>query len=222
MQDIFGDDLELRKLFIKSLSHERLSRYRTIAHGDEIRAIRLYKWNSDLSQSLGHSMQAWEICLRNKLNAFLCWRYNSNWPYDETRAVRQMKGNDARRVREARERQERDRRMTQAPLGAIVADLAAGFWVSLLGTSYDVPFSWTANLKRVFPHDRALDRRDAWTICDELLDLRNRIAHHEPILHLPLEQRHRDLARIIAAMCPGTHAYCQGCCSFWDVWRRRP
>lgn len=222
MQELFEINPELRKVFIKSLSPERFSRYRTIAHGDETRAVSLYKWNSDLSQSLYHSMQAWEICLRNRLNSFLRWKYNNNWPYDETRAVRQMKSNDARRVREARERQERGRRMAQAPLGAIVADLAAGFWVSLLGKSYDVPFSWPTNLRRVFPHDKALDRRNAWAICDELLDLRNRIAHHEPILHLPLEQRHRDLSRIIAAMCPGTQAYCQGCCSFRDVWRRRP
>lgn len=222
MQEKFLTNPELTHGFVNSLSQERFSTYRKIAKGDDVRAVKLYKWNSDLCQSLHYSMQCWEICLRNKLNNFLAWKFGHNWPYDEVRAVRQLTNNDRRRVREARERQERDRRTTQAPTGAVVADLSAGFWVSLLSKSYEVPFVWQTNLKRVFPCDRALALRDAWTICDELLVLRNRIAHHEPILSLPLEQRHRDVSRILAAMCLGTYAYSQSCCSFWDVWRKRP
>lgn len=103
-----------------------------------------------------------------------------------------------------------------------MADLSAGFWVSQFSNSYAVPYAWRYNLKRIFPNDAALDLRAAWTICDEMLGLRNRVAHHEPILHLPLEQRHRDLQRIAAAMCSATHAYCEASCSFQEIWRRKP
>lgn len=223
MQDIFLHDESLRRNFIRSLSIERFATYTRLAHSDELRSIRLYKWNVDLAQALWPTLQAWEVCLRNRLNDFLCWKYSNNaWPYDTVKAVRQLKANDQRRLKEARERQERKRHVRQAPLGAIVADLSPGFWVSLLSGAYDVPFVWRANLGRIFPNEPTMARRAAWKFCNDLLDLRNRIAHHEPILHLPLEQRYADLDRIIAAMCSGTSAYCQSFCSFQEMLARRP
>jgi hypothetical protein len=103
-----------------------------------------------------------------------------------------------------------------------VADLSSGFWVSLLSGSYDVPFLWRSNLRRIFPNDPTLQRAEAWKACDGLLDLRNRIAHHEPILHLPLPWHYAELGRIVAAMCEGTSAYCSSSCSFAECWSRRP
>ena len=70
---------------------------------------------------------------------------------------------------------------------AIVADLSAGFWGSLLTRRYDVRFTWRYNLGRIFPNAAGLTRGAVWPICDGLLDLRNRVAHHKPIFHLPLE-----------------------------------
>jgi hypothetical protein len=104
----------------------------------------------------------------------------------------------------------------------IVADLSAGFWVSQLSGSYEVPYSWRYNLGRVFPHDKALEIKTAWTLCDGLLTLRNRVAHHEPIFHLPLDERHRDLQRMVAAMCRATYAFAEATCSFRAVWGARP
>ena len=94
--------------------------------------------------------------------------------------------------------------------------------MALLITAYENPFVWRSNLLRIFPHDPHLHRDAAWSACNRILDLRNRIAHHEPILRLPLEQLHTDLGRIIAAMCPGTAAYVRGIGGFRPVWSRRP
>lgn len=220
MQEHFLNSEQLREAFVSSLSAERFATYRNIAKGNQIIAINLYKCNSDLSLSLWPLLQLWEICLRNKLNDFLCWKYSYLWCYDELQAIRQLKRNDQRRLLKARNRQERAREVKQAPLGAIIADLSPGFWVSLLGKSYEVPFAWRYNLSRIFAYDDALSRELAWSICDNLLKLRNRIAHHEPILNLPLEQRHVDLSRIVAAMCPGTAAYSRSFCTFAPAWSR--
>ncbi|KQT87123.1 hypothetical protein ASG48_17315 [Aurantimonas sp. Leaf443] len=186
-----------------------------------MRAVELYQWNAKLGQSLYIYLQGWEIRLRSKLNGFLVWKYIANWPYDE-RAPRQMNASDRRRLQEARQRQEMQRSVQAAPTSAIVADLSAGFWVSQLSGSYRIPYVWRHNLPRVFPHDRVLDAKDAWAICNDLLILRNRVAHHEPILQLPLDRRMRDLKRVVAAMCPATQAYCEASCSFDAVWRARP
>ena len=204
------------------MSVPRFQRYLEDCNGDEAEAIRLYQWNSLLSQSLYIYVQSWEICLRNKLNDFLVWRFGSDWPYDQTRAVRVMKGNDKRRLEETLARQEASRNACPVPTSVVVADLSAGFWVSLLSSSYDVPYAWRYNLQRIFSNDQALDRQAAWEICDNTLVLRNRIAHHEPIFHLPLESNYRDLQRIVIAMCPGTFAFANANCTFREVLSRRP
>lgn len=221
MQETFGENVDLRESFKKSLSSPRFLTYLKVAGSDDLKAIELYQWNAKLSQSMYIYLQGWEVCLRNKLNDFLSWKYNSNWPYDP-RAIRQLNGNDKRRLQEAKDRQESQRCTAPAPISAIVADLSAGFWVSLLSKNYEIPFAWRYNLKRVFPIDAALTRRPSWEICNDMLNLRNRVAHHEPIFTLPLSQQFRDLQRIVAAMCPATHAYCEASCSFEHVLLHRP
>ncbi|MEX0328080.1 MAG: Abi family protein [Ruegeria sp.] len=222
MQDFSTTETALVNSMKSSLSAARFSKYLHLANGNETHALHLYQWNSLLSQAFYLNVQCWEVCLRNKLNAFLCWKYNKSWPYDEQRAVRQLKSGEKTRLFETRRRQEQERKQTKVPTDVIVADLSAGFWVSMLATSYEIPFGWRNNLKRVFPNDTALDRRAAWEICSEIRDLRNRIAHHEPIHQLPLETRYRDLQRIVAAMCPGTFAFMEANCRFREVFNRRP
>lgn len=222
MQEIFGENQILTQSLKASLSAPRFARYLSASRGNDVRAISLYHWNSKLSQAMYIYLQAWEVCFRNRLNEFLCWKYSPAWAYDERRAQRQLTRMDASRLKDAINRQERSRGISPAPLPAIVADLSAGFWVSQLSKSYEVPYVWRYNLGRIFPHDGALQTRSAWKICDELLSLRNRVAHHEPIFHLSLEQHHRDLQRIVAAMCPATHAFAEASCTFTSVWNARP
>lgn len=222
MQDELWKDLRLRDQCIRSLSQPRFARYLTATGRDTIRALKLYSWKSQLSKELYIYLQAWEICLRNKLNDFLVHRYGRSWPYDTTGLGRQLTGPDKERLSQARQRQERIRGIAPASLPAIVSDLSAGFWVSQLSKRYDIAHVWRRNLIQVFPHDRVLDRPAAWGICDEMLSLRNRIAHHEPIFHLPLDRGYDDLQRIVAALCPGTRAFAEAHSGFGPVWHAGP
>lgn len=222
MQDFSNASPEIVNSMKASLSAPRFSRYLSECGGNEEHALRLYQWNSLVSQSLYVYMQSWEVCLRNKLNDFLCWKYNASWPYDASRAVRNLKSDDQRRLTETIRRQQQARGVQPVSTNIIVADLSAGFWVSLLSSKYDVPYKWRYNLSRVFPHDKSLDRAAAWEICDGTLNLRNRIAHHEPIFHLPLVSHYRDIQRVVAAMCPGTYAFADANCTFRHVLSHRP
>lgn len=217
MQDFLDVHPDLIADMKNSLSPARFHRYLQDADGSEKKAFELYQWNALLSQSLYISLQCWEICLRNKLNEFLKWKYCEAWPYDQKRAVRNFVGVDSRRLAETLDRQHRSRRLNPVSTGAVVADLSAGFWVSLLSSSYEVTFSWRYNLVRVFPNERTLSRADAWKICDATLQLRNRVAHHEPIYHLPLEQIYTDLEKTMAGMCHGTRAFVKSTCTFQKV-----
>lgn len=222
MQETFGNNADLSEMFKKSLSGPRFRRYVSEAKGDDIKAFELYKWNSLISQSLYVYLQAWEICLRNKVASFLAWKYNESWPYDQIRAIRSFKGDDKRRITETIQRQEHRRGIRPVPTSAIIADLSAGFWVSQLSPRYAVTYSWRYNVTRIFPLEKGIDMQEAWRMCDELLNLRNRVAHHEPIYHLPLTDRLNSLRRIVGAMCGGTLAFAERTCTFEEVWSARP
>ena len=222
MQEKFRSDAVLVQKFKASLSQQRFSTYMRAHNNDEVGAIAIYQWNSRLSQALYIYLQTWEICLRNKLNDFLSWKYNPSWPYDNSRAVRQLKNNDKKRLLETIERQQRERKMSPVSTSAIVADLSAGFWVSQLSSSYEIPYKWRHNVARVFPNEKTMDAATAWKICDDLLTLRNRVAHHEPIFHLPLLDRRSELARMVAAMCDASSTFAEATCNFASVWKDRP
>jgi hypothetical protein len=103
----------------------------------------------------------------------------------------------------------------------MIARIATGE-VALLSSPYDVPFSWRYNIARIFPNEAGIDRAEARRICDGALRLRNRVAHHEPIYHLPLQAMHNDLNGAVAAMCAGTAAFARDNCTFNDVLAAEP
>jgi len=199
----------------------RIARYLNDSNGTNEGAMQLYHWNSLTSQALYFPLQVWEVCLRNRINKFLIKKYNAKWPYDQ-RALRNLKKEDFRRLRQVKARQERERNAHQAPTDSIVADLSAGFWVSQLSKAYEVPYTWHYNLQRVFPYEQKMGRQEAHDICDKLLILRNRVAHHEPIYSLDLKTRRQELERMIKAMCPGSQAYLHWGCTFETVLQQRP
>lgn len=222
MQDFLVDDRNIVNSMKASLSAPRFVRYLDATGFDDRQALALYQWNALLSQSLYIYIQCWEICLRNKLDSFLRWKYTEKWPYDTTRFVRNLAGNDKKRLAETISRQKSQRQYSPVSTDSIVADLSAGFWVSQLSKAYEVPYTWQYNLAKVFPNDRRMKARGAWEICDRTLNLRNRIAHHEPIYQLDLEQYHRELQHIVSAMCKGTFAFANANCTFKHVFGSRP
>lgn len=204
--------------FITLSSPERFNRYRTVCGNDDVQAVALYCWNMRVARSFYVYLQCWEVAFRNKMNAFLSWKYNDEWPYDESRCIRNMAREDKKRLAETRDRQQRDRKLDRVSTSMIVADLSAGFWVSQLSKPYNAHYAWKYNLARIFPHNQTLDIHDAWERSDGILKLRNRVAHHEPIHNLPLLELHRDLQLLVGAMCLATKQFADASCNFREVW----
>lgn len=211
-----------------------MGRYVNACSGDLEAALALYVWNARISQAFYLPIQIWEICLRNQMNRFLCRQFmGGGWPYNDLKAVRRLSGSDRQRLEDARKRQEAAHSVAQAPTDAIVADLSAGFWVSMLTRSYEARFKWRWQLPLVFPNapanwrDKAAktpqwDHAAAHRPCDRLLTLRNRIAHHEPIFDLDLQQRHDDAVLTIGAMSAAAANYQADYCTVKDVLAERP
>ncbi|WP_224826423.1 hypothetical protein [Cognatishimia sp. MH4019] len=200
----------------KSLSASRFQRYLADSDGNDGKALSLYQHNSRLCQSLYIYTQAWEICLRNKIDEFLRTKYGDRW-FENQGAIRNFKKHDRRSLDTTVSRQKRERNSTRLKADVVVADLSAGFWVSQLSVDYEAHYRWANGVGAIFPNDFSLDRQAAWEICDRSRRLRNRIAHHEPIYHFDLNAHYRDLQRITAAMCKGTFLFANQNCTFREV-----
>ncbi len=226
----FPKDLQDVNEFRKLIGEARFAPYLKAANGDEFQATINYRWNSQLSQAFYLPVQIWEICLRNQMNKFLSWKYNGSWPYDDRRAVRQLQRQDQIKLQETRFRQERERKVSRASTDSIVADLTAGFWVSQLSKKYENPYAWRYNLIRVFPNAPNVWRikPTEWSaakphaLCEDILKLRNRIAHHEPIFHLKLSRLHFSIGILVAAMSNVSFSYLLSDCTVQSLLKNAP
>lgn len=116
-------------------------------------------------------------------------------------------------MRAARSEQGRPGHEAHSP---IVATLSFGFWISLLGpggrtatgrkANYEMTL-WRPALRAAFAHRAPLTRRQVHRPLNDLRALRNRIAHHEPILGRNLLNDHERILEICGWMSPATRAW---------------
>lgn len=79
-------------------------------------------------------------------------------------------------------RRAKDRRRTlQLTEGRVVAELTLYFWKRLYGPDYERGL-WETTLKRTFPN-RRISRAEVAKNLEAIYQARNRLAHHEPVLH---------------------------------------
>ena len=73
------------------------------------------------------------------------------------------------------------RRQIAVSEGKVVAELTLYFWKRLYGPEYDQSL-WRTTLKRTFPQKK-LKRAEIAVHLEQIYQSRNRLAHHEPVLH---------------------------------------
>jgi hypothetical protein len=155
------------------LSSDRLQPYRKSVGGDSERAIRLYDQNILLAESLYGILQGLEIALRNSIHVQLSASFGRP---DWWNAV-QLKPEQAMMLRCAEESLQRAGKPLEA--SRIVAELSFGFWTGLTGPRYSD--LWRDHLVKIFPR-RPVQRNEVQIRLNSIRKLRNRIAHHEPVL----------------------------------------
>ncbi|TWI06382.1 Abi family protein [Aerolutibacter ruishenii] len=187
-----------------ALSLERFGRYLQWAGGDRTRALELYLYNTRVSEAFYTPLQMLEVALRNRIHDVLSARYGEFW-FDEPRV---LVGADMRkRIDEARTTLSRMRR-PETP-GRLVAALTFGFWTGLFGSDYET--LWQRALYAIAQRDngKGLRRKDFSAPIGKVRDLRNRIAHHEPILHEPLGERYASIVQLTRWLVPAGAQWCE-------------
>lgn len=186
---------------IENILHtERIDAYRHDG-ADHTTTLSRYLLNMALSESLYPVLQFAEIALRNAVHRELAARSGTAAWYDSSLARLTPWQQD--KVAEAKDSL-RKRRKPLSP-GRIVAELTFGFWTAFFNNSHARTGIGSYLSKNAFPHAPAteqyqskLDKR--W---QEIRDLRNRVFHHERILHWKdLDARHQAILEIITWMSP--------------------
>ena len=149
--------------------------------------------------------------MRNAIHARLSRKYGSFW-FDSPDTG--LDAGASTRINTAKS--DLGRSGTAPRPGKIVARLSFGFWVSLTGRSerrnsgtkanYETTL-WRPVLRNAFPHRQRLVCRQVHGPLIALRLLRNRIAHHEPVIKRDLSEDHDLILELAGWMSPAMRAW---------------
>lgn len=183
---------------VEILSPERFGTYRGWSSGDEALAIRLYTYNVLLSTALYGPLHMLEVALRNVVDSRLEGAFGADW-FDHPGVLKTTYQTVC--VRKARETLAREGKAGDH--SQLIAELNLGFWSSLF--SREVHRLW-GTLRPAFQAKGTQRHQIAGQLRD-LRILRNRIAHYEPILALPLGQRYASITTLTGWLSPSAAAW---------------
>ena len=198
------------------LSTERLSTYMVEAKGDRKKAFYLYLYNRRLSSSLFECIGGLEVALRNSVHITLSEAFQTDTWYDNL-PFPWLRYEQAALQRAKEQLRSRNKQM---PPGRIIAELTLGFWCGLTGKPYSTTL-WIPHLHKAFPN-KHLGRKDAYKRLNDIRELRNRIAHHECILHFDLQLEYDNILDSVDWICPITRSWIETHSSFLAILRSRP
>ncbi|MEV5360848.1 hypothetical protein AB0K45_11025 [Micrococcus luteus] len=218
------------------LSAERFATYLAAANGLRPKALALYEWNIRAASAIQQDLCHLEIGLRNAYDNALRthWPGPADWTEDPlgvfppqpstrggkgtTRPKARVDVNGKSRALLIKARQ--DAGGPTAQPGKVVAELSLGFW-RYLSIKRLEKHLWVPHLHRAFPAgtDRA---QDVDNRIHRLHTVRNRVAHHEPLLGVNLPARLGDILDLAKLINPDLSAYIDGTTQIRQVVADRP
>ena len=165
------------------ISQERLTRYLSATKGDIPQALELYEHNIAISEALFGFLHGLEVAVRNSIHYTLrrdlatpTW-YDGDivLPWSTTGELLSLTVVMTDMVSEAKAKLQ----PTATP-GKVVAELTFGFWANTVTKRFHESL-WVPSLHKAFPH-ATVARKIVHMRLEMIRRLRNRIAHHEPIL----------------------------------------
>lgn len=175
---------------ISALSTARFARYAQWAAGNVDLAERLYTYNVHLSERFYPVLHGLEIALRNRSADALEAAFGPAWldhsvVCDKPYLISCIA--DARTVLK--------KTLKPDTTDNIVAELSFGFWAGLYSANQQ---RWAA-LRPIF-RSAAIQRKHVASRLNDIRRLRNRIAHHEPILAMPLSSLKEQMIELTKAL----------------------
>lgn len=179
------------------LSTARFGTYLAWAGGDRDRAVGLYTLNAALSESFYTSLHMLEVAFRNRINTVL--RADAGEAWFDLPAY-QLNPRQPEMLTKAREQLAEGRKEDSSD--NVVAALTFGFWTALVGKEYETLWQTTLNAIAKRDDGKGLRRKDFSGPLAPIRLLRNRVAHHEPIIHWSLPKHYEAITRMTGWLSP--------------------
>lgn len=202
MSSIYRQAIAMR--LEESFSPERFQRYLNWADDDKERAFYLYALNTQLSEALYTPLQILEVVLRNRFHGVLSDAYGELW-FEREGLLKSH--NQTNRLARAKQTLAAESKVTTA--GAIVSSLTFGFWTGLLSPDYENLWQKTLHKSARDVRGKGLTRKQLIAPLNPIRILRNRIAHHEPILFWNLPRHHLLMLQITQWLSPAAYEWSQ-------------
>ena len=189
----------------KSISKQRLQRFLSDSDDDFEKALELYEKNMRVSVEIFPIIACFEICLRNYIHEAMQKNYGVGWLIGKKTPLEKEERD---KIAAAEERLHKENKMNgtiSENMGRLVADLSLGFWIGLLGVKYEKSL-WRVTLRPAFQNYKGhLPLKKLRSRVKAIGRLRNRIAHHEPIVFIDnIAGRHTEIIETIGWMCLDT------------------
>ncbi|HIW94987.1 MAG TPA: hypothetical protein H9867_00635 [Candidatus Corynebacterium gallistercoris] len=175
------DQTRIRSRVRVALSSSHLATFQQACQSDEA-ALDLYKWNVKASAGVLELTGIVEVFLRNALDQTL-----TDWMHTQDHQeswIDSVPLNQRGKADIATAKTRASRRRRAYTHNDIIAELSFGFWRYLLENRYYTSL-WIPAIHKAFPNASTDLRRranDVQLIVRGLHELRNRAAHHEPII----------------------------------------
>ncbi|GHC54214.1 hypothetical protein [Neogemmobacter tilapiae] len=198
-----------------SLSEPRFAKYITKASGDEVFAFALYLYNARLAKSLLFPLSVAEVTLRNAVDSVLMQQFGAAWHKDMRFRSDVLTPESAAALDKAVARAKSDSR------GKVIAELTFDFWSNLFRVEYADLWRTKANI--AFPHlSHGEGRHEIQLLARAINGIRNRVAHHEPILDMNVPELHSRIIKLVDLRCHLTADWVRHHSTISTVLRSRP
>ena len=182
--------------FEATLSAERFARYLEWRSGDQARALELYALNMQLSEALYTPLQILEITLRNRIHAVLTEARHEHWFEDDGYLLLERQ---CCQITEAAEQVGEHKDPTPGRI-------AAALWQKTL---HDIA-------RR--EDGKGLAHKDFSRPLSPIRALRNRVAHHEPIVQWDLPKHYKNILQLLRWLSPAAAEWCERYSRFQEVY----
>lgn len=210
------------------LSAPRFATYLGASGQDRRLALELYEWNTAVSAAVLHDLSHLEVALRNAYDAAIVAHSpagTAHWTSDVNRYFPPI----IKRVRDGsrydintRPREQityARRTANSATPGKVIAELSFGFW-RYLSSSAHATSLWMPYLRHGFV--AGTGRQAVDEPMRRVHRLRNRVAHHEPLLATDLTARHHDVTTLAGCISPDLTAHITATSTWLPVLGQRP
>jgi hypothetical protein len=198
------------------LSRPRMSTYEDVCDGDVAGAVELYRWNLDLSMALFESIHYLEVALRNRVDEALTALAGPGSDWLDAPASVPLNPGTTQRIAVARAHASRGGRVPTH--GHVIAEISFGFWPYLFAANYNRTL-WAPALKDAFAGSSRASLHDGLSGVGHL---RNRIAHHEPLIGLDLAAEYERVLAVAERIDRRLGWWIDTTSRVDDVLRRRP